>query len=144
MAGEGGGGRTFQILTCPSREPVATRWKERPQLGAHATLVTAYTGSLVLPDAEAEAEAVWADPVDGEEVASAPGPVLDCVSAEARWEAATRRGGAADADADADVADERGDSRERRTSGLRWEESWTIWSNRMSLVGYCLRKGDLL
>ena len=37
----GVGARTRQMRTWPSREAVATRWYERPQLGAHATLVIA-------------------------------------------------------------------------------------------------------
>lgn len=39
-------GFTFQILTCPSRLPVAMRWYERPHDGAHATEVTAYTPTV--------------------------------------------------------------------------------------------------
>jgi hypothetical protein len=41
-----GGGLTFHTRTRPSRLPVATRWYERPQDGAHATDVTEYVGGL--------------------------------------------------------------------------------------------------
>ena len=34
-------GLIFQIRTCPSRPPVATRWYERPHEGAHDTEVIA-------------------------------------------------------------------------------------------------------
>lgn len=52
----GGGGLTFHILTIPSLEPVAIRWKLLPQLGAHATLVTANAVSSAASPAAATLE----------------------------------------------------------------------------------------
>lgn len=44
-------GFTFQILTWPSLPPVARRWYDRPQDGAHATEVIAYgVGASPSPD----------------------------------------------------------------------------------------------
>ena len=44
-------GFTLQILTCPSLPPVARRWYDRPQDGAHATEVIAYgVGASPSPD----------------------------------------------------------------------------------------------
>jgi hypothetical protein len=40
------GARTFHILTRPSRDPVASVWNDRPQVGAHDTDVIAYLFSF--------------------------------------------------------------------------------------------------
>jgi hypothetical protein len=48
-------GLIFHIRTCPSRQPVATRWYERPHEGAHDTEVIAEaTMVLMMPGFEGE------------------------------------------------------------------------------------------
>lgn len=49
-------GLTRQILTWPSRLPVAIRWYDRPHEGAHATEVTAYGAGASFSKAGAPAK----------------------------------------------------------------------------------------
>ena len=103
------------MRTCPSLLPGAMRWNERPHEGAHDTLVTAYTGS------PPEDDVPWAGVEDAAVVRSPEPSWLGGAVRELVREVPVlrRREGA---------VEEGGDSRERRTSGRRCEESWIIYS----------------
>ena len=84
----GVGGFTRHIRTWPSREPVATRWYDRPHDGAHATdvIANALGGSPSVPDADVDVAVVVVVVLVTSEAAVVRGEGLRLSTVVGRWE----------------------------------------------------------